>query len=89
MCKRLHRETQYFGAINTAWTDQFGSYNVSTQMVQGSGGLIAGIAYGVGGRPRADVGGPNLYLNTLVGATPSQQSYSYGRLATSSVIVLG
>lgn len=70
-------ENSYLSDINNAWTGRFGSYDVRTAMAEGTGGLVAQIANGPGGRPRGDLGGPNLYLNTLVGATPGQLSYSH------------
>lgn len=69
-------EDQYLGDINAAWTGQFGDYTVKTNLTEGPGGLVAHISNGPGGRPHADLGGPNLYLNTLIGATPSEMSYS-------------
>ena len=52
------------------------SYDVFTTLSQGLGGLIANITYGPEGRPRGDVGGPNLYLNTLVGGNGREVAYS-------------
>lgn len=69
-------QTEYLGAINSAWTGAFPPYAVDSRLTEGPGGLRANVAFGPGGRPTGDIGGPNLNLNSLAGATPSQRNYS-------------
>jgi RHS repeat-associated protein len=66
----------YLDAMNSAWTGIFGSFLTVSNFQVGSGGLVASIAFGTAGRPRGDMYGPNLYLNRLQGASPSQAAYS-------------
>lgn len=68
--------SDYLAAMNNAWSGNFGRYTVSTQMLQGTGGLTAYINKAPGESPTADIGGPNLNLNSAVGATPTQMAYA-------------
>jgi RHS repeat-associated protein len=67
------QSTPNLGAINSAWTGQFGRYSVVTDMTEGGGGLVGHIV-GPKHLPESDFG-RNMYLNTLVGATEDQRAY--------------
>ncbi|MBJ7416009.1 MAG: RHS repeat-associated core domain-containing protein [Niveispirillum sp.] len=61
--------------INDAWTGEFGEFNVRSQMREGPGGLHASVTLPPGGRPMAELGGPNMWLNQQ-SSNPAEQAYS-------------
>lgn len=81
--------TQYVNAINTTWTGQFGSYNVSTNISINSGGITAHLSESHLGGQRAELGGDEIWAPTLNGTDPNSDAYNMKKFAHEFGHILG